>query len=952
MHRSGTSAVARSVNLMGPYIGHTEQLMRPVAGDNPLGFWEHRSVYSFHERLLSHLCSSWDSILPLPEGWWKRTEINSYRDELKGIIQREFGGQQLWLWKDPRTSLLLPLWKQVMQELDIEVNYLICVRNPLDVAASLKRRNQFAKHKSLSLWHLYNSCSLYWTNNSKRLVMHYDTLLENWEPLLKRVSTIFEIPWPEDEDRFRKSMVGFLNPNERHIHSDDEAVFNNGDVAGPTAKLYRLLLDMIGNDEISASQFVVEKITSFYHDYCAYSRVFAPVLQDGRDYFSPAFANGEDTKGKKMESGALSIEVLNAGEPPELIFPVFSNYIVSIIIPVLNHWEYTQRCLQSVLANTDEVGYEVIVVDNGSSDRTEEQLSRVKGITVIRNEKNEGYGQANNQAALRAKGEYLMFLNNDTEPLQGWLRELVSSAEVNPEAGAVGAKLIYPSGKLQEAGGIIFSDGYSLTFGIGDSPDEEIYNVTCEVDYCSGACLLVRRRLFAALGGFDKRYALAYHEDTDLGFSLRKMGYKVIYNPHAVVVHHKSATTLSSSVSHYSEINRRKFVEKWKDELAGQDTNPGETGSPPVTACRERLRGENFLPEDILDRLDKRRVGQDHYPVSLVSDISLLYRTFNEKISKSLEVIKKAASFYGHEGLGILWTGSEESVAVLHMVRQAFGGALPFRVINMVSSPELREEVGLLGKLAEEWGFDPENLACEGETIQQPDPDGHPVRERFEELAIREVVETMRFKALIIADRCDDKVTQPKYLYFARETSPPLMRVHPMLHFREVDVWHYIKKYDLPFCEVTSAGSRMIFPVAEGKTYAGLDTFLSEFKAVISVEDAPSGLPAYTATSIRVRVTNESNVLWPAHESTEVRYGISLSYHWIDKNGIYILFDGVRTPLPRGVVPGGEIVLDASVVTPSQPGEYSLEFDMVQEGVSWFKDRGSATANVVINVVN
>jgi GT2 family glycosyltransferase/3'-phosphoadenosine 5'-phosphosulfate sulfotransferase (PAPS reductase)/FAD synthetase len=952
MHRSGTSAVARSVSLLGPYMGNREQLMPPVAGDNPLGFWEHRSVYSFHERLLSHLCSSWDSILPLPEGWWKRPEIISYREELKRLIRENFGGRCLWMWKDPRTSLMLPLWKDIAQELAIEVNYVICVRNPLDVAASLKRRNHFAKHKSLSLWHLYNASSLHWTNDSKRLVLHYDALLENWEPLIKRVSTIFEIPWPQDEDGFRKSIVAFLNPNERHTHSDDEAVFNDCDVAGPTAKLYRLLLDMTSKYEISVSQVVVKKITSFYHDYCAYSRLFAPVLQDGCDHFSPAFAKGEDTKGKKLESGALSIEVLHAGEPPELIFPAFSNCMVSIIIPVLNHWEYTQRCLQSVLANTHEVSYEVIVVDNGSSDCTEEQLSRVKGITVIRNERNEGYGQANNQAALQAKGEYLMFLNNDTEPLQGWLSELVSSAEAIPEAGAVGAKLIYPDGKLQEAGGVIFSDGYSLTFGTGDSPDEEIYNVMCEVDYCSGASLLVRKRLFVALGGFDRRYALAYHEDTDLGFSLRKMGYKVIYNPHAVVVHYKSATALSSSVSHYYEINRRRFVEKWKDELAGQDTNPIETGSPPVTACRERLRGENLLPEDILDRLDKRRVGRGHYPASLVSDISLLYPTLNEKTLKSHEVIKKAASFYGRDGLGILWTGSEDSVAVLHMVRQAFGGALPFRVINMVSSLELREEDGLFGRLAEEWGFDPVNLTREWETIQHPAPDGHLVRERFDELAIREVVETMRFKALILANRCDDRVVQPKYLYFARETSPPFMCVQPILHFRGADVWHYIKKYDLPFSEVTSAGSRMIFPVADGQTYAGLNIFLSEFKAVISVDDAPSALAAHTATSIRVRVTNQSSVLWPAQENTEGGYVVSLSYHWIDKNGTYILFDGIRTPLPRGVVPGGDIVLDAAVVTPSQPGEYSLEFDMVQEGISWFKDRGSAIANITINVVN
>ena len=151
-------------------------------------------------------------------------------------------------------------------------------------------------------------------------------------------------------------------------------------------------------------------------------------------------------------------------EPQQIVFPTFSDCQASIIIPAWNHWDYTYRCLQSVLANTEGVAYEVIVVDNGSSDRTDEVLKKSENIIVLRNRSNEGYVLACNQGAQAARGEYLVFLNNDTEPQPGWLRGLVDVAEKDQTVGAVGAKLVYPDGTLQEAGGIIFSDGRGLNF--------------------------------------------------------------------------------------------------------------------------------------------------------------------------------------------------------------------------------------------------------------------------------------------------------------------------------------------------------------------------------------------------------------------------------------------------------------------------------------------------------
>ena len=176
MHRSGTSAITRALNLLGAYIGPTEKLLPPQE-DNPEGFWEHEAIVDFHLRLLRTLDRSWYSTMPLPERWWERPEIEPYRHELIALLEQEFAAQRLWMWKDPRTSLVLPLWNDVLRQLDVDVHYVICLRNPLDVAASLQRRDGFSQKKSLALWQLYNVSAFYWTQHVTRWVVSYDLSL-------------------------------------------------------------------------------------------------------------------------------------------------------------------------------------------------------------------------------------------------------------------------------------------------------------------------------------------------------------------------------------------------------------------------------------------------------------------------------------------------------------------------------------------------------------------------------------------------------------------------------------------------------------------------------------------------------------------------------------------------------------------------------------------------------
>jgi len=244
---------------------------------------------------------------------------------------------------------------------------------------------------------------------------------------------------------------------------------------------------------------------------------------------------------------------------------------VSIIIPVFNKVEYTKQCIHAIIRNTPAQLFDIIIIDNASTDDTKSYLQGLSGdVRIITNEQNVGYTIACNQGAAVAQGKYLVLLNNDTVPQPGWLESLIKLAEERPDAGAIGAKLVYPNGILQEAGGIVFQDGSGWNFGNGDDPNKPVYNVVSDVDYCSGACLLVKKELFDQVGGFDEQYAPAYYEETDLCFSLREKGYKTLYNPDVLVIHHESVTAgldLKSSFRKYIEINRIKFSNKWCNDL-------------------------------------------------------------------------------------------------------------------------------------------------------------------------------------------------------------------------------------------------------------------------------------------------------------------------------------------------------------------------------------------------
>ena len=249
---------------------------------------------------------------------------------------------------------------------------------------------------------------------------------------------------------------------------------------------------------------------------------------------------------------------------------------ITIVIPVHGKHEFTFNCLKSIAEHTDLNTVEIIVVDDASPEPAQVALAQVEGVRWLLNETNLGFIGSCNHGASHALGRYILMLNNDVQVTPGWLDAMRQVLETRADVGLVGARLVYPDGTLQEAGGIVWQDGSAWNWGRNQDPESPPFRFLREADYCSGACLLMRTTDWKALGGFDPAFSPAYYEDTDLAFRVRSHGLKVIYQPEALVIHFEgvtSGTDVRQGVKRHQIDNQKIFFQRWHQVLQNHRPN-------------------------------------------------------------------------------------------------------------------------------------------------------------------------------------------------------------------------------------------------------------------------------------------------------------------------------------------------------------------------------------------
>jgi GT2 family glycosyltransferase/glycosyltransferase involved in cell wall biosynthesis len=787
-HRSGTSMLTRLLHTCGLYLGPESELM-PAQADNPEGFWEHLGLVALNDELLNELGGAWD-LPPKADEDFADPRLDPLRMKAQLLVEG-FDSATVWGWKDPRNSLTLPFWQDLLPKLKT----LIIVRNPLEVAHSMRERNGTSYSFGLRLWEIYNRRVIETSSEQERLVTHYDLFFEDAETELRRIARFVGLP-----DAEVNSAAALITMRRRHTHFTIDQLID-ARVSAEVIELYRALIaqadrgarasakkgnkgniansprtaksgeaDLLPGSVSRLNASVPEKIAriehlereffqlslhhereraehlerelrqfSLHHEkeraeyQCEIEKIRESFLQaearhktevdklsahlaqtearhkteveelrhrimemnrllhdksvslaENEKYIAELtdrlrkqlwttrrlsnlledvesaarrlrtsrrwkLANPGATLKAKLSHGKVSPgyghlekivntyskwrvahpeiakidDEIKAAQVPKipgiatqlhqkignsegtnsvdeaaatesdvsnkapaapipslplrsLHFPAHEEVDVSVIIPVFNQLPFTHACLASLQTIQERPPFEVIIVDDCSTDSTRELVPEIRGIIYLRNETNSGFIASCNRGAEKARGKYLFFLNNDTIVKDGWLSALMDTFAEEPRAGVVGSKLVYPDARLQEAGGIIWRDASGWNFGKSDDPEKPEYNYLREVDYCSAAALMIPKSLFQSVGGFDSRYAPAYYEDTDLSFKVRRAGYKVLYQPLSEVIHYEGATggtDLATGTKKHQDINRSTFAKRWAVELMAKPAN-------------------------------------------------------------------------------------------------------------------------------------------------------------------------------------------------------------------------------------------------------------------------------------------------------------------------------------------------------------------------------------------
>jgi GT2 family glycosyltransferase len=265
---------------------------------------------------------------------------------------------------------------------------------------------------------------------------------------------------------------------------------------------------------------------------------------------------------------------------------------VSVCVLVLTDPTLALDCLDSLAAASVDYAVETIVVANGTSEEALSVLQSRDDIVLVRSGTNLGFAGGNNLAADLARGRFLLLINDDSTVEEGFVNRLVATAEADPTIGAVGGRILAADGSLQEAGSVLWRDGWATHVGLGLGPDTRAFDYVRDTDYVSANGMLVRRTAWDAVGGLDERYFPAYYEDVDLCLALHRREFRVVYEPRARLRHLESQSTPRRYRDFLLVRNRRLLVEKWTTDLEHLDDRPSVIDEVAIERSIHRARGQ------------------------------------------------------------------------------------------------------------------------------------------------------------------------------------------------------------------------------------------------------------------------------------------------------------------------------------------------------------------------
>lgn len=627
MHRSGSSALTRALGGLGLSWGPDEGLLPPNF-DNPEGFFEQREMVAINDAVLAQLGGTWLQVPTAPAGWEASPALDPLRHRARTFLAAGFPGETRAVLKDPRLCLTLPFWApllgtwqavlcvrrpsaiaaslQARHGLDEAQGYrlwALYTRAALDAAQSrvraLLRYEELLRDPVAALRPWSEALGLPSPTATLHALMkpsldHGPAAAGPWDGALKQSPT-----GPADLDA---AIADLRMLSSRALEAPCPPMGQASLALAEVLPLYRALAHR--------SQQDLEELQNEYSDYrtgseqrlrslsrtvdelemrWAADRAELEALRHERQRFGARIGRALGTLRQRLipdtsPQNKLFRALVKPRPRPQvpapapadlrqtlaeanLSFPPQAEPRVSVLVPMYGQGRLTLDCLQALMAEAQSVPLEVLLIDDASPDGSGALFEGTPGLRVTRNPRNLGYLRSCNKLALEARGEFLLLLNNDTRLEAGALQAMLQVFETRPDAGLVGAKFLYPDGRLQEAGAQVFADGRAVKRGQGQDETRPEFNRLEEVDYCSGAGVLLRRSLFLSLGGYDEHFLPSHYEDVDLAFDVRQQGLKVYYQPAARIIHWEGATCGPNGPLNHTESNRPKFQKKWSAVL-------------------------------------------------------------------------------------------------------------------------------------------------------------------------------------------------------------------------------------------------------------------------------------------------------------------------------------------------------------------------------------------------